>query len=171
LPSDEVERVVVDQIRDLAGDAGLRVEVVRQANAQFDTEIAEMVDERVRLERELTRHHTEIRRLAVAGATDSATTALIADLHERIAHAETRNTELDGLIDERQQDRLTDADVLAAFADFDKLWDALIPREQAAIIALLVARIEFDPTESAVSVTFHPTAIRTLMKTKLGGAA
>jgi site-specific DNA recombinase len=171
LPSDEIERVVVDQIRDLAGDAGLREEVVRQANAQFDTEIAEMVDERVRLERELARHHTEIRRLAVGGATDSATTALIADLHERIAHAETRNTELDGLIDERQKDRLTDADVLAAFADFDKLWDALIPREQAAIIALLVARIEFDPIESAVSVTFHPTAIRTLMKTKLGGAA
>jgi hypothetical protein len=35
----------------------------------------------------------------------------------------------------------------------------------------LVARIEFDPTASAISVTFHPTAIRTLMQTKLGGAA
>ena len=76
-----------------------------------------------------------------------------------------------GLIYARQKDKLTPADVAAAFTDFDKLWDALIPREQAEIIALLVARIEFDPTESAVSVTFHPTAIRTLLKSKLGGAA
>ena len=144
--------------------------MVRQANAQYDSEIAEMMDERVRLERDLTRHHAEIRRVAVAGSSDAATTTLIADLHERIAQATARNAELDGLIDDRHKVRLTEDDVRAGFADFDRLWDTLTPREQAKIIALLVARIEFDPTASAISVTFHPTAIQTLMQTKLGGA-
>jgi site-specific DNA recombinase len=171
LPAGEAERLVVDQIRTIVSDGGLRAEVIRQANAQYDSEIAEMMDERVRLERELARHHTEIRRLAVSGTTDAATTTLIADLHERIAQATTRNAELDGLIDDRHKARLTEDDVRAAFADFDRLWDTLTPREQAKTIALLVARIEFDPTASAISVTFHPTAIRTLMQTKLGGAA
>jgi site-specific DNA recombinase len=171
LPAGESERVVVDQIRTLVTDEGLRGEVIRQANAQYDSEIAEMMDERVRLERELTRHHAEIRRVAVSGNSDAATTTLIADLHERIAQATARNAELDGLIDDRHKARLTEDDVRAAFADFDRLWDTLTPREQAKIIALLVARIEFDPTASAISVTFHPTAIRTLMQTKLGGAA
>jgi hypothetical protein len=49
---------------------------------------------------------------------------------------------------------------MAVVADFDKLWDALVPREQARDITLLVAQIEFDPTGSAISVTFHPTASR-----------
>jgi len=171
LPAGEAERLVVDQIRTIVSDGGLRAEVIRQANAQYDSEIAEMMDERVRLERELARHHTEIRRLAVSGTTDAATTTLIADLHERITRATARNAELDGLIDDRHKARLTEDDVRAAFADFDRLWDTLSPREQAKTIAILVARIEFDPTASAISVTFHPTAIRTLMKTKLGGAA
>lgn len=68
--------------------------MIRQVNAQYDSEIAEMMDERVRLERDLTRHHAEIRRVAVAGSSDAATTTLIADLHERIAQATTRNAEL-----------------------------------------------------------------------------
>jgi site-specific DNA recombinase len=171
LPADEVERFVVDQIREMVRDAGLRAEVVRQANAQFEAEVEEMTAERIRLERELKHHHSEIRRLATSGSNDKATSALIADLHERIAQAESRSSELDDLIDSREKDRLTEEDVVAAFADFDKLWDTLIPREQAAIIHLLVARIEFDPAQSAIAVSFHPTAIRTLMKTKMGDAA
>jgi site-specific DNA recombinase len=171
LPSDEVERVVVDQIRCIASDAGLRDEVIRQANTQFETEVAEMRTERNQTERELGWHHTEIRKLAVDGAVNSGSTARIADLHERIAKAEARLEELDTRIAERQQDQLTSQDVAAAFADFDNLWETLIPREQAAIIALLVSRVEFDPVESAISVSFHPTAIRTLMKTNFGGAA
>ncbi|MCZ2341665.1 MAG: recombinase family protein [Bacteroidales bacterium] len=171
LPAGEAEKVVVDQIRALTSDAGLRAEVIKQANAQYDAEIAEMMNERVQLERELARHVTEIRKLATSGASDSATTALIADLHEKIASAETRSKELEDLVHDREKDRLTHEDVVVAFEDFDTLWDALIPREQASIIHLLISRIEFDPKESSVSVTFHPTAIRTLMNTKLGGAA
>ena len=49
----------------------------------------------------------------------------------------------------------------AAFADFDKVWSALSSREQARILALLVARVEFDPAESTIAVTFHPSAIKT----------
>jgi site-specific DNA recombinase len=171
LPSDEVERVVVDQIRAIATDPGLRAEVIRQANDQFESDVAEMTTERAQTERELGWHHAEIRKLAVSSPANAGTTARIADLHERIAQAETRLEELDGLIAERRRDRLTEQDVGAAFADFDNLWDALIPREQAAIIALLVARVVFDAAESSVSVTFHSTAIQTLMKTKFGGAA
>ena len=171
LPSDEVERVVVDQIRALTADDGLRSEVIRQANAQFETDIAEMMDERVRLERELARHHAELRKLATVAATNPSAGMTMADLHERIRQAITRNAELDALIDDRHKAQLSEDDVRAAFADFDRLWDTLIPREQAKIIAMLVARIEFDPATSSITATFHPTAIRTLMQTKLGGAA
>ncbi len=171
LPAPEIERIVIDQIREMASDADLRAEVVRLANAQFDAELAEMTGERVRLGRELVQFHAEIRRWATGGATDKVTTALLADLNERVAQTDARVVELVGLIDARQKAQLVDADVVAVFNDFDKLWDALILREQAEIISLLVARVDFDPVESTVSVTFLATAIQSLMKSKLGGAA
>jgi hypothetical protein len=63
------------------------------------------------------------------------------------------------------------ADIDAAFADFDNVWNALSPREQAQVLALLVARVEFDAADNTVAVSFHPTAIKTLARQKLGGAA
>lgn len=56
-------------------------------------------------------------------------------------------------------------------ADFDGLWHALSPREQAQLMALLVARVEFDATQSTVAVSFHPTAIKAWNGKQLGGAA
>jgi site-specific DNA recombinase len=55
-----------------------------------------------------------------------------------------------------------EADVDAAFADFDNVWNALSSREQAQVLALLVARVEFDPKDSTLAISFHPTAIKTL---------
>lgn len=171
LPSEQVERVVVDEIREMLADTGLRAEVVRQANSQYENEIAEMTTERSGLERELGWHHTEMRKLAVSGATDAGTSARIADLHERIRQAEARCKELDGLVDDRHKDKITEVDVATAFTNFDNIWDSLLPREQIEIIHTLVARVEFDHAESQISVAFHPTAIRTLLKSKIGGAA
>jgi hypothetical protein len=39
------------------------------------------------------------------------------------------------------------------------------------VVALLVARVEFDAADSTVAVSFHPTAIKTLARQKLGGTA
>jgi hypothetical protein len=47
----------------------------------------------------------------------------------------------------------------------------LSPREQSRVLALLVARVEFDATDNTIAVSFHTTAIRTLARNKLGGAA
>ncbi len=170
LPAAEIERVVVDQLRGIA-DPGLRAEVLRQAQEQFESELAELVTEQRGLERELTWHHAELRKLAVDGKANGSAGARLAEIHDRIAQAETRLRELRHQIEEHKRDRLGAADIDAAFADFDNVWNALRPREQAQVLALLVARIEFDVTDSTVAVSLHPTAIKTLARKKLGGAA
>ncbi len=171
LPSAEAERVVVDQLRGLAADPGLRAEVVRQANVQFDADLAATELERGQLGRELGRHHAEVRTLAASGTADAATAGRLADLHERIARSETRSAELDARIASLRTDRLTPADAKAAFADFDAVWEALAPREQAAVVELLVARVEFDPSASEMAISFHPTAVKKYLEHKPGGAA
>lgn len=67
--------------------------------------------------------------------------------------------------------RISQADLDAAFADFDNVWNALSSREQAQVLALLVARVEFDPADSTLAITFHPSAIRTLAQGSVEDAA
>ena len=67
-------------------------------------------------------------------------------------------------IEQRESEGFDDADVAAAFGDFDSVWNSLSPREQALALSLLVSRVEYDAAESAIEVSFHPTAIRTLVE-------
>ena len=47
-------------------------------------------------------------------------------------------------MDELYGQNVTQADLDAAFADFDHAWNELSPREQCELLNLLVARIEFN---------------------------
>lgn len=171
LPAAEIEAAVVDQIRCIAGDAGLRAEVLRQARSATDDEMAELTTQQTQLERQLARDHAEIGRLAVAPEPSSATTARIADLHQRIARAEQQLAQVRNQISEVEQQQIDAGDVAAAFADFDNVWNALSSREQAQVISLLVSRIEFDVTDSTIAISFYRSAIKSLADNKNEDAA
>jgi len=94
LPAAEIERVVVEQVRCIGQDEEVLQDVLRQSRGQADDEQAALRAEQADLENELARHHREIRRLAVKGPASSTTTAKIADLHDKVAQAERRATEL-----------------------------------------------------------------------------
>jgi site-specific DNA recombinase len=72
----------------------------------------------------------------------------LADIHaERL--------KLDGLV-------VTEAEVATALGDFDQLWESLSPREQARVMALLVAQVEYHGGTGKVGNTFQPAGIRLL---------
>lgn len=169
MPAGEIERLVIDEIRAVGRNRTLRAEVLRQAQEQFEAERAELVTEERGLRRELGWRHAELRRLA--GNTAARAPDQMAELHDRIAQCETRLREVQRQLQEHEQHRLTAADVETALADFDGLWTTLSLREQAQLVALLVARVEFDAAQSTVAVSFHPTAIKALAHKQLGGAA
>lgn len=171
LPAAEIEAVVVDQIRCIAHDAGLRKEVLRQASSAGEAELSELATQRRQLERQLARDDAEIRRLSELRDAPSATTARLADLHERVAKAERRLAEVRTRIGELEARQIDADDVAAAFADFDNVWGALKSREQAHVMSLLVARVEFDIGDSTIAISFHSTAIKTLAEGRAEDAA
>ena len=171
LPAGEIEAAVVDQIRCIAHDEGLRDEVLRQAGSATDDDLAELATQQQQLERQLGRDHAEISRLAVLPDPSSATTARIADLHQRIARGELELGRVKNRTADIERQRVGDADVAAAFADFDNIWNALSSREQAQVMALLVAHVEFDPDDSTLAISFHPSAIKTLAEGNVEDAA
>jgi len=164
LPAAEIEAAVVDEIRGIGQDPALRAEVFQQIQAHHKKRLQKLTREQAGLRRDLTRNHAEIRRLVATGRQDSATAAQVADLYDRIAQAETRSGELAAQIQAAENDACTKADVTAALEDFDRVWDALKPREQARLLELLVAKVEFDAEESSMSLQFHPSAIKRLQE-------
>ena len=163
LPAAEIENVVVDRIRAIANDDDMVAEVVRQARALADAELNQLQTERTDLERELKRYHAELRRLVANGPPDDGCAIKrVVELHEAVSRAESRLAEVRTGISDREAEQFEDQDFATAFREFDDAWNALSPREQAHALALLLNRVEFDAADSSITMSFHPSSIKTL---------
>jgi site-specific DNA recombinase len=171
LPAGEIERVVIDEVRGLTTDEALLAQVLSDAHAAIDAELAAVQRDRDDLRQERKRHHEELQRLAASGKTTTKVTARIANLHERLSGADRCLADIETRIAELECQTVTQSEARAAFADFDSLWESLIPREQARLLNLLISTVEYDGEASTVSVTFRPTSIRSLINRKLEDAA
>jgi site-specific DNA recombinase len=147
----------MEQVRALAENKAVRPQVLKQVRQQAEEERKGWHAQRRGLEKELARHHAELRQVAVGGAQNEATTALIEYLHERIGQAELRIAELDEQLGE--DDGWSRDDVADALGDFDEVWDSFSFREQRYLVGLLVSKIEFDPEDSSLTMEFHATVI------------
>ncbi len=162
LPAGEIERAVVDQIRCIGSDPELLRETLAEAQRHVQSHLERIAVERSGVERGLARAHAEIRRLAATGEPFAAATDRITDLNDQARAADRRLTEIAAETSELERDLVGEADITAAFTDFENVWQALSPREQARLIGLLVARVEFDAADSTIEITFHPTGIKAL---------
>jgi len=171
LPATEIERVVVDEVRGLARDEALLNQVLADADAALGGELADARRERDDVLREIARGHKELQQLVASGIATADVTRRIADLHSCLAAHEQRLPGLDTQIAASEKQIVTPEEARAVFADFDGLWQRLIPREQARLLKLLISTVEYDGNASTVSVTFRPTSIRALIDRKQENAA
>ena len=159
LPAIEIENAVVDQIRCIGRDPDLLGDTLDAARQQVDEAMGRLTAERRAVERGLVRLQAEIRRAAGA---DGESGTLMANPNNQLSAAERRLSEIAARLAEWEAERIDARDVTAALADFDNVWQAVSPREQARVIHLLVERVAFDTTEGTIEITFHATGIRTL---------
>jgi site-specific DNA recombinase len=54
------------------------------------------------------------------------------------------------------------SEISTGVSEFDAVWAALTPKEQARVLALLIERVDYDGKSGNVAITFHPTGIKTL---------
>jgi site-specific DNA recombinase len=164
IPAGEIEQFVVQQIRGIGHDPALRDATFAAACAQGHARVEELASERHALERCVVRCNAEIRTLVTAGANNGSTPDItrLADLQERIRLAEQRSSEINAEIGTLDGERVSQAEVESALAVFDPLWESLTSREQARIVQLLVQQVDYDGAEGQVSITFHPSGIKTL---------
>jgi len=162
VPAPELERFVVEQVKAIGKDTNLLAETLEESRRQREEAIGKLENEKRTLERELHRHNTELRELAARGRTNGVTTDRMADVQDRIKIAEQRTTEVREQIVALSRELVDAREVGEACSLFDPLWDTLTAREQARILHLLIERIDYDGVNGTVSITFHPTGIKTL---------
>ncbi len=158
LPAIEIENAVVDQIRCIGRDPALLGDTLEEARKQADSAMARLNGERRALERGITRLQADTRR---AAADRDATTRML-DLNNQVEAAERRVSEINARLAGLEAERVDVPDVTAALADFDNVWRALSPREQARVLQLLVRRVDFDAADGTIAATFHAAGINAL---------
>ena len=162
VPAGELERFVVDQVRAVGKDPTITAETIGQAQAQAVRRQAELTAELAGLEKDLARQTSELRKLVGLPPINGVVTDRMADLHERVRQIERRATEVREELIVLGREVVDDREASQALAAFDPVWEALTPREQARLLQLLVARVDYDGSRNTVAVTFRPTGIRSL---------
>jgi site-specific DNA recombinase len=162
LPAGEIEQAVINQIRAIGADVEIQNQVVAQMQASTTKQLEELQTNRRQLERQLSRDHAEIGKLAVLHDPTGATSARIADLHVRITKCETDLTRVVSALTDLERRTTEKADIAESVLNFEAIWDALTSREKSRLIRLMVSRIEYFAEDTSISVTFFPDALRCL---------
>ncbi len=148
LPAGEIEKFVVSQIKSIGQDPSLIEATIREANREAKEQLKALDAELRSLKSDVQAWTKEL---------PSATANRQADLHERLAGAERRATEIH---QERAAVLVIDPEEVGqALRDFAPVWETLTPQEQTRVVELLVARVDYDGNTGRVVVTFNPTGI------------
>jgi site-specific DNA recombinase len=158
IPAGEIEQFVVGHIRKIAIDPTIVAATLVEARQQAETRIEDLKQEQAALTRQLQRDHAEMQKLVATN--DEHISARLANLQERTSVAERRAIEIRDEINALSQELISEAEVFAALARFDPVWDSLSIREQSRVIELLVDRVEYDGEKETVTVTFLPSGLR-----------
>jgi site-specific DNA recombinase len=158
VPAGEIERFVVEQIKSIGKDPHVVARTVGRARSQGLSSLAELQAQQRILQKELARHHADLRKCAAAA--NKAGEMAIAQ--EGIRTAERRATEIGERIIAVGRETVDEREVQAALSVFDPVWDTLSPKEQTRILQLLVERVDYDGKEGTIAVTFRPNGIKTL---------
>jgi site-specific DNA recombinase len=171
IPAQPIEQLVVEQIQRLGRDPLVLEQLLSTVRQQDDARVAEWEGERVGLERDLLRGQSEVRKLLAevgSGNSSNAAVTRLAELQARLAQVEQRLARLRGQMEALQQERLDQAAVTEALSGLVPAWERMMPNEQARVIRLLVARVDFDGQHGKASITFQPLGLKTLAGELLG---
>ncbi|WP_417851073.1 recombinase family protein [Thalassoglobus sp.] len=144
----ELEKFVIDQIREVGRNPELREEVLRELQRQVEIRNAEQSNRQSNLEEELKALCQQLRDAAI----DQRSPQRLADLNELIMKKQTEIERLKKRTSPFSEIETTDVEKL--LSEFDDVWDEMTKGEQQQTLQLLVERIDYDGAQGEVTVTF-----------------
>ena len=152
---------MVDKIRCIGNDPALLHATLTEARRQSEASVGALEAERRGLERDVGRWNAEVSELAPE-PSGHAVCGRLADLHERLAGAQRRLSEINEQVTALRSTLVNEAEVKQALAAFDPIWEALTPRERVRLVQLVVERVDYDGAAGKIKLSFHPTGLKAL---------
>lgn len=165
----QIKAFVVDRIKDIGRDPTLLQETLRAAEDDRQRERPELDKEARMLSAEMTASRSEARKLVAAlaaGGDTPSVTARLAELDGRAVQLESRLGEVQAKIAAIDRGHIDPEDAAHALAQFDPVWEALVPRERASVLQLLVERVDYDGKSGELAITFRPAGLASLAPEK-----
>ena len=165
IPAGPIEQLVVEQIQRLGRDPLVLEQLLTTVRQEDEVRVAQWEEERVGLERDLLRGQGEVRKLLAevgSGTSSNAAVTRLAALQARLALLEQRLSRLRGQMETLQQERLDEAAAKEALSGLAPAWEAMTSDEQARVVRLLIARVDYDGRQGKASITFQPLGLKTL---------
>jgi site-specific DNA recombinase len=165
IPAPPIEAAVVESLRCIVDDKGLRREIFTQSEQLLKQRQHRHDLQLIQLSTQRSRDNAELKRLATDGEAGDLNNARRKDLKTRITKTQARIVEVEKALEHLKQCRFGPSDVEDAVSDFDRLWAILRARERVQLMELLVSRVEYDRIEGDLLISYHPTAIASLNQT------
>ena len=163
LPARELEEFVVDQIRSMGSDKALLEEILQNAESQLQAELEQLESQRKQANRKLRSIGREIGVLGPRAGLHEGATRELGHLQELLHDQQQEVRRLDEQLAAIRERMVESGELAGAAESFGPLWDSLPLAEQAALVNLLIDRIEYDADTESISISYHPTGIRTLV--------
>jgi site-specific DNA recombinase len=164
IPAPPIEAAVVESLRCIVDDKGLRREIFTQSEQLLLQHQQRHELQHRQLTSQRSRDEREFKRMATEGEIGDLNDARRQELNKRLAKTTARIAEVEKALEHLKQCRFGPSDVEEAVSDFDKLWAILRAKERVQLMELLVSRVQYDRFEGALSISYHPTAITALIQ-------
>jgi site-specific DNA recombinase len=155
-PAPQMLAAVIERLRAIGRDPDVVARTLASCRAEMATAVARHDQERRQLRADRKRLTRERERLA----RDAPLASRLAEVDAVLAAIDARESDLTdrgpGPIE------LDEADLRAALARFDPIWEAMLPAEQARLLALLIDTVVYDARKGELAITFRPNGIRQL---------
>jgi site-specific DNA recombinase len=167
VPAEEIEQCIYERIRAIGTDPALVAETIRAARAQL-TEKTTQLEAEVRItEQQLRRLEDEkqslLETIGKGGRVASKAAERLDQVTVELASTTSRLASLTRQLSDVRGQTIDADDLTTVVAQFDPIWDVLLPRERVRIVRLLVQQVDYDGETGTLGITFHPSGIKALV--------
>ncbi|MFO0836118.1 MAG: recombinase family protein [Phycisphaerales bacterium] len=149
LPAEELEKFVVDRMREVCGDESLLQQSVLRAQQQLAEDLDTARDERDGVARDLA-----LARQSLTKATGKGDHASAAERRDEVRDLECRQRQLDARISAMERQVIDPDELAGAMEAFDPLWASLTTDERERLVRLMVREVVYDATDDSLTVAF-----------------
>jgi len=165
-PAAELEDVVVSRIKAIGTDPSVLLATLAATRQALRAQEPELVAEARRVASDRSLLSGQRRNLldALQGGSVSANAIAgrLAEVDEQLSHLQARRDEVTTQLAAIANETVDETAIRQALAQFTVVWDALIPRERARVLRVLIEEVRFDGQAGEVAIRFRDNGFKAL---------